>query len=702
MTHCKNLFLVTLLTTCFALAAFAQKAPITFGKIDVEDLKMKFYPKDSSASAVILCDYGEAHMDVTTSVNQAQYDIIYTFHRRVRIFKADPSVMAYFANIEIPYRRYDTRQQDVVSKVQGAVYVLNDGLIQTTKLEKSGIFDKEEFKNYFTKKLTMPGVKDGCIIEYSYQIKSSLFYEPRTWYFQHPFPTRWSEYRFSFLEYYVYAYNQEGYNKLTVNEKGTDALSLNVLVVDKASPTQGNSNFGGIPSSGTGSSGTVNETLKVWTNRWAMADVPALRNEVYITTPVDYYDKIEFQLNAIKPYGSSGRQSDITFSDSWEKFVKDELKTSSMKKLNQRDAIKDLTKSLTKDKTTPMDKVAAISNHIKTNISVQNGFFWATADERSNEEVILKKAGTVRDINLLFGAMLLEAGLKVTPVLMSTRSHGRVAKNYPLEDRFNYMIMSVNIDGKEVLLDAVNAALPATVLPFDLLNGEGLLMDPKKPIWVDLQAAKMVDLTNADVTIENGKTLKGTVATTQKSYEGWNSRLKISQEGADKHAKKMLEKLIGNGKLTSQKFDNLTNSNDPLKGSFTFETGEFMDVNKERIYLNPMLSFGEKENPFKKKERLFPVDFAHPSDDIYNFSLKVPAGYAVEELPKPMNLKWDDGSINFQYIVAPANADGVVKITSKLTIKKPVFSAEEYEDLKKTFDQIVAKHAEQIVLKKNK
>jgi hypothetical protein len=52
--------------------------------------------------------------------------------------------------------------------------------------------------------------------------------------------------------------------------------------------------------------------------------------------------------------------------------------------------------------------------------------------------------------------------------------------------------------------------------------------------------------------------------------------------------------------------------------------------------------------------------------------------------------------------VAPANTEGVVKITSKITIKKPVFSADEYADLKKTFDQIVAKHAEQIVLKKTK
>ena len=704
MILCKKISLIALFATLSAFTAFAQKEPITFGKIDVNDLKMTVYPKDSAASAVILCDYGEAHMEASPNVNIIYFDIVYTFHRRIKIFKADPSVVDYFANVEIPYRRYDTRQQDVVTNLKAAVYELQNGSIKTTKLDKSGVFDKEEFKHYFTKKFTMPGVTDGCIIEYSYQIKSSLFYEPRTWYFQHPYPTKWSEYRFNHLERYVYAYNQEGYNKLTVNEKGTDAVSTSVLVVDKKSE---GSDLGGLGGSalvsGTSRSTSINQTYKVFTNRWVMADVPALRNEAFITTPRDYFDKIEFQLNLIKlnNQGSPDGSSTISFSDSWQKFIKEEIKNGTTgKKLRQREAVASIVKSVIFDKTSEMDKINALTNFVKTKIATQNGFF--LADDRSNDDVIQKRTGTVGDINLLLGAMLTEAGFKVTPIYLSTRSHGRIAKTYPLQSRFNYLIMSVDIDGKMMLLDAVNAAIPTGVLPFDVLNGEGLFMDINNPRWIDLQAVKMVDLTNADITIENGKILRGVISTTQKSYKGWDSRLKIAKDGEDKHAKTVLEKLVGNGKLTSQKFDNTGNSSEPLKGKFAFETAEFMDVNAERIYLNPMLAFGKTENLLKKADRQFPVDFAHPSDEIYNFSLKVPAGYVVEELPKPVKLAWEDGSISFLYIVAPANAEGVVKITSKLSIKKPVFMASEYTDLKKTFDDIVAKHAEQIVLKKAK
>ncbi len=689
MTHCKNLLLVTFLTTCFALATSAQKAPIKFGKIDESDLKMKVYPKDSAASAVILCDYGDARVQYN-KVSEA-FEIVYLFHKRIKIFKADPSVLENIANVEIAYRNFGAKSQEVITNLKAVVYEFDNDRIKETKLDKSGIFDKEEFKHYFTKKFTLPNVKNGVIVEYSYEIKSNLIFQPRTWYFQSNYPTKLSEYHFAFSQYHIYAYNQEGFNKLTSNEKGTDTQELTFT---ERADAKSSSGLDGAP---TGRMESYNVTLNMTTNKWTMNDVPALRNEAFITTPLDYYDKMEFQLNSIKPFNGSN----IPFSNTWEQFVKDEIKSGTTgKRLRQHGAIKDLTKSLTKDKTDPMDKIAAISNYIKTNISTQNGFF--LADDRSNDDVIQKKTGTVGDINLLFGAMLSEAGLKVTPVLLSTRSHGRVAQTYPLLSRFNYLIMSVNIDGKDILLDAVNAALPTTILPLEVLNGQGLFMDIDKPRWVDLQGNKMMDLTNADVTIENGKILRGSISTTQKSYKGWNSRLKITQDGADKHAKAMLEKLVGNGKLTSQKFENTTNSNDPLKGKFEFETSEFMDVNAEHIYLNPMLSFGKTENLLKKSERLFPVDFAYPSDEIYNFSLKVPAGYVVEELPKAVNLKWEDGSVVFQYIVAPANADGVVKITSKLSIKKPIFYAAEYADLKKTFDEIVAKHAEQIVLKKNK
>ena len=296
--------------------------------------------------------------------------------------------------------------------------------------------------------------------------------------------------------------------------------------------------------------------------------------------------------------------------------------------------------------------------------------------------------------------MFIEAGLSAKPVLLSTRSHGRVSQTYPILSRFNYILMQVEVDSNWILFDGADPFLPVGVLPFEVLNGQGLLLDESNPSWVNLQAAKTVDYVLADVSIENNKTIKGVIQTTQKSYEGLKLRKSIYEVGEEKATKAFLEKLIGNGSLTSEKFENVKNPYENLKGKFEFSTTEFFEANPEHIYFSPMLSFGYSSNPFKKQERLYPVDFAHSFDKLYNLNFKIPDGYEVEELPKAAKVQWPNGSISFQYFVDNEEAKGMIKISSKIQFKKPVFSAEEYDDLKKTFDAIIAKQSEQIVLKK--
>jgi len=60
-------------------SAYSQKSPVKFGDIPLEDLKMTVYDKDSSASAVMLVNYGEAYLQLTSSTTTLN------FERHVRI-----------------------------------------------------------------------------------------------------------------------------------------------------------------------------------------------------------------------------------------------------------------------------------------------------------------------------------------------------------------------------------------------------------------------------------------------------------------------------------------------------------------------------------------------------------------------------------------------------------------------------------------
>ena len=45
-----------------SLHGLGQKAPIKFGEVSIEELQLIKYDKDTAASAVVLCDYGQSKM----------------------------------------------------------------------------------------------------------------------------------------------------------------------------------------------------------------------------------------------------------------------------------------------------------------------------------------------------------------------------------------------------------------------------------------------------------------------------------------------------------------------------------------------------------------------------------------------------------------------------------------------------------------
>ena len=118
----------------------------------------------------------------------------------------------------------------------------------------------------------------------------------------------------------------------------------------------------------------------------------------------------------------------------------------------------------------------------------------------------------------------------------------------------------------------------------------------------------------------------------------------------------------------------------------------------ERIYITPMLGEGERNNPFNLNERQYPVDFGVPQEETYIANFLLPVGYAVEEMPKMENVLLPNNGGRFLF--SCINENGELKIISKITLKKAIYSPEEYHSLREFYGKIVSKHAEQVVLKK--
>ncbi|MGI4873576.1 MAG: hypothetical protein ACRYFX_20660 [Janthinobacterium lividum] len=84
--------------------------------------------------------------------------------------------------------------------------------------------------------------------------------------------------------------------------------------------------------------------------------------------------------------------------------------------------------------------------------------------------------------------------------------------------------------------------------------------------------------------------------------------------------------------------------------------------------------------------------------EIISLSLTLPPGYTAD-LPKPATLALPDKGGHYVY-AASSPAPGTVQLVSRLTLDKPVYSAQEYTTLRELYRQMLTKQAEALVIKK--
>ena len=95
---------------------------------------------------------------------------------------------------------------------------MENGKIVETKATSDNILEEEINRYRNVKKVTIPGVKEGSIIEIKYTINNP---DMRNWDFQDEIPTIWSEYEMLVPEYYVFTKVGQGSMPYAVNETDT-------------------------------------------------------------------------------------------------------------------------------------------------------------------------------------------------------------------------------------------------------------------------------------------------------------------------------------------------------------------------------------------------------------------------------------------------------------------------------------------------
>jgi hypothetical protein len=678
---------LALLAVVLPAAASAQQAttlakpaplPLKFGQPDLGDFDAKNFVADSGAAAVILCDYGNSQFSSTAG------NLVITTERTTRL-KILKKAGYDYATVEVPLYHRDERSEKL-SRLQGFTYLRGaDGKITKTKLEAANTFEEKRTKNLTVRKFTLPNVQEGAVIEYSYMVTSTFFDNYQDWTFQHDIPTRWSEYRTSIPQVYYYKILFQGYLPLAINEASAGSVSL--LLTNRLSEGAG---------AGAGMAvGTTGVQMSTEQHRWVVRNAPAFREEPYSTTPNDYLARLTFELAGMQMPEEKYR--DLT--DSWAKKNKVLLESEQFgQALANSKFLAAEVQPVRAKYPDPAPRATAVRDLVVQAVKYDGtNTFWATGSLKRSYE---QHRGTAADVNLLLIAALREAGLPTEPVLLSTRRHGAVSKEFPLLEQFNYVVALVTLpDGKELLLDATEPLLPAGTLPTRCLTQSGHTVPTTgEGRWVSLvpnqRHSHYQEITLA---VDAQGNLSGKVHEEHGGYAGLEVREKLQELGEKKYVAELAAR-HPSWEVANYVFAKQNTVEQSLGLTYEWRQPAATSAPATELYLTPLNYFGERRNPFQHADRNYPVDLGMMQQDIIRVTLTLPPGY-VAELPKPVTLALPNDGGRYLY-AATSPTPGTVQLVSRLTFDKPVYSAAEYGALRELYRLLLAKQAEALVIKK--
>jgi hypothetical protein len=667
-----NKLITMLFFTLFFFKANAQEFKL--GKVSVEELQEKSHPMDSTAVAAILFEKGVVDFEYTQDDG---FKMITEVITRIKIYKKEGYE---WANKAVSYY-IGSNAKESLSFSDVVTYNLINGKIEKTKLKNDGEFDEKVNKYWGQKKITLPNVSVGSVIEFKYVVRSSRFSELTEWSFQSSIPVNYSEFKTFIPEYFVYNPNMKGFVSPNITKENSSKY-LSYLYKPKVIPGENLHKS------------TSQEKLEFVETRtvYIAENLPAMKEEAYVNNIANYATSVSHELSVIK----FPNQPYQTLSTDWPSVTKTIYEYDDFgPELNKTGYFEEDLKVVIAGLSSPEEKILAIFNYVKESVKWNDYYGYSCND--GVKKAYKDKIGNVAEINLMLTAMLSHVGLTANPVLVSTRSNGIAF--FPNRTAFNYVIAAVETPSGLVLLDATNPFSTPNVLPLRALNWVGrLIRKDGTSTEVDLMpkaASNDVVMMNYEINA-NGE-VSGKLKRQRTDYNAIIFRGNIKNIKEDVYLEKLENE---NDKIEISDYSR-TNEKDlklPILENFSFSGSNFSEIIGGSIYVNPMLFFTVTQNPFKQENREYPVDYGFPFVDKYNITIKIPEGYKVESLPTSILLNMEDNLGGFKFMVSATG--NVIQLVMTHQINSPIIVADYYPMLKEFYQKMIEKQNEKIVLKK--
>lgn len=647
-------FAVTLVTFLIACVnSFSQSIVVNpaFGKVSAEELKLVSYQQDTSAAAIYLLSRDAVDISIDGDNGFLKTT---TVRRRIKVLKERGKK---YADISFVL----DNDEETLREFSVTTYNIKGGKTVTTKMNRKDLFKEKLSNSRVRYKFSAPDVMVGSVIEVLYSYRSGDYYNIDDIYVQKAIPVVKSEAVFSYPGEYL---------KYTSFKRGSHALKYRF---NKTQRSLQNFNF------------TMLE------DAYYYDDMPASKDEEMNFCPEYYRDAVAYECTGLE-IGSEKRSYNKTWSGV-DALVAESLMFQSIfkGKVYLKEDIDRISGEYAEN---GMEKLTAIRNLVCSKVkSSGDGSF-----NINLQDALKKESGTDTELNCLLGSSLVYAGYEVSPVLLRERKYGPIMDLHISTSSFSKLLLKVVIDGKGYYLDASDKNGYLNCLQTQSLVEKGRVINSEGyGSWENLK-----NLVNSSQSLTVKACVQGDgtleydchMAMTGHYSRGFKNLYSLFND-----KEKWLESI--ESVMLGEISDCDVSQADEWSATCSADVHGELDLGQSQdiLYVNPFVMTFQDETLFQDEKRDTPIEFDYPELVNYSYSLTVPEGYEVAQLPQNSYMMLPSARASMK-VLYKLTDPSEVNVTLQYIFSSDVVDAAEYDKLQSFWKSILNVYNNRIVLKR--
>ncbi len=648
-----------------ALAQFAAAQDKNWQPVSPTELQMKTPQVEADADAEVL--FWEVRM-ADEYFQRSGWQSVLTHHLRIKIFTERGREKN--SKVDIPYGNIlDPNSKVLISDI-AARTIKPDGTVIDLKPEE--IFERDIVKmggvKIKAKSFAVPGIETGVIIEYRWK-------EVRTDTFNYSRIELARDIPVQFVRYFIKPANVP---------IGMRLHSFNTT------------------------SGFTKEADGFYST--TMKDVPAFKEEPRMPSEYD-----------VKPwvlvFYAEDKEKQAP-ADYWKERGKNTFE-SHKNLLKPNGDIKAAAAEAIGDATDAQEKVKRIFDFCRKNIkNLYDDAYGLTADQlkeikpnKTPAEALKRAGGDWHDINMVFGAMLISAGIDARVANVAARNDAGFNKNLTNDYFIRSEIIAAKIGDKWQYFDFSNRNLPFGMITWTVAGQEALISDASEPFWEKTPVAAAAESNqkrtaklrlSADGSLEGDVRIEftGHLADFYREYNDDDSPAE-----REKYLTGIIKAQVGSAaEVSNIIIENLEEAEKPFVYTFRIRVPAYAERTGKRMFLRPNIFSRNTAALFSAGKRKYDIFFSYPWSETDEISFELPNGYAPEIAESPRAVKDEKTGGAHEMSIAVSGDKKTLVFNRKFTFGNPgslLIYEFHYSGIKGLFESFHAADSHSIILRED-